>query len=123
MKNRSTQTPSLVEAYKKGTVLVNYDVTEVTVEREEGEEPLTEYEYTSVEVETPVDYSTLVSTMIREKYSPDAENAIVRKMIAIDLINDDSEKDTVRRDFAAYNEYAESCKTKARQIISELGNA
>lgn len=110
--------PALVEPYKEGTVLVNYDVTEVTVVSEE-DETRKDYLYTSVEIPTPIDYSTLVSTMIRERYSADEENAIVRKMIAIDNLDNDIDKEKVREEFRAYNDYAEQCKVKAKAVIEE----
>ena len=52
-------------------------------------------------------YELLVVTYIREKYSVNEEFAILRKHIAgIDSV-----------EFEEYNNYAEKCKTKAKEKI------
>lgn len=52
-------------------------------------------------------YEEIVSKLIREKYSLDAELAILRQ------------RDTKEDEFKAYNEYAEQCKTIAKEFIKE----
>lgn len=52
-------------------------------------------------------YESIVSQLIREKYSLDAELAILRQ------------KDVKNEEFVAYNEYAEQCKTIAKEFIRE----
>lgn len=54
-------------------------------------------------------YESLVVAMIREKYSQNEENAILRKKLA--------GLDT--GEFEAYNTYVESCKTKVKEFINE----
>lgn len=58
------------------------------------------------EVETA--YSSLVVKLVRQKYSQDEENAILRKKLAnIDTKNE----------FVTYNAYVEECKVKAKQEL------
>lgn len=54
-------------------------------------------------------YAARVSAMIRERYSVDAELAILRQ------------RDDKPEEFAAYNAYAEDCKARARAEL-ELSN-
>ena len=52
-------------------------------------------------------YEQLVRQRIRERYSVDDELAILRQ------------RDTKPEDFTVYFDYAEQCKTVARQMIAE----
>ena len=52
-------------------------------------------------------YESLVVAMIREKYSQNEENAILRKKLA-GLDNGE---------FEAYNTYVEYCKTKIKELL------
>lgn len=52
-------------------------------------------------------YESLVVAMIREKYSQNEENAILRKKLA-GLDNGE---------FEAYNTYVEDCKSKIKEIL------
>lgn len=52
-------------------------------------------------------YEEIVSQLIREKYSLDAEIAILRQ------------RDTKEDEFKAYNEFAEQCKQTAKDFIKE----
>lgn len=53
-------------------------------------------------------YGELVDSYIREKYSLSAELSILRQ------------RDTKPKEFAEYNEYAEQCKAKAKEILGIL---
>ena len=53
-------------------------------------------------------YGELVESYIREKYSISAEFAILRQ------------RDTKPEEFEEYNEYAEQCKAKAKEILGIL---
>lgn len=53
-------------------------------------------------------YGELVEQLIRKKYSVSAELAILRQ------------KDTKYVEFYEYNEYAEQCKLKAKEILGIL---
>ena len=55
--------------------------------------------------EQSVLYDELVSRLIREKYSIDDELAILRQ------------RDVKPEEFAQYNDYAEECKIKAKEIL------
>ena len=52
-------------------------------------------------------YESLVVAMIREKYSQNEENAILRKKLA-GLDNGE---------FEAYNTYVEDCKSKIKEML------
>lgn len=52
-------------------------------------------------------YEQVVIRLIRQKYSVDDEFAILRQ------------RDTKLDEFNEYNTYAEECKAKAKQIVSE----
>ena len=54
---------------------------------------------------TQADYKAKVIELIHQRYSIDDETAILRQ------------RDTKPEEFAAYNTYAEECKTKARLIV------
>ena len=51
-------------------------------------------------------YDQVVENLIRRKYSVSAELAILRQ------------RDSKQAEFKAYNEYAESCKAKAKEILN-----
>ena len=53
-------------------------------------------------------YGELVDSYIRKKYSLSAELSILRQ------------RDTKPKEFAEYNEYAEKCKAKAKEILGIL---
>ena len=53
-------------------------------------------------------YGELVDSYIREKYSLSAELSALRQ------------RDTKPKEFAEYNEYAEQCKAKAKEILGIL---
>lgn len=56
------------------------------------------------------EYDELVDNLIRERYSISQEFAILRQ------------RDTKQDEFATYNEYAEQCKARARELLSENEN-
>lgn len=56
---------------------------------------------------TKAEYAEEVSRLIRERYSLDAELAILRQ------------RDSKPQEFAAYNAYAEQCKSSARQMLDD----
>lgn len=56
---------------------------------------------------TAKEYAEEVSRLIRERYSLDAELAILRQ------------RDSKPQEFAAYNAYAEQCKSSARQMLDD----
>lgn len=51
-------------------------------------------------------YEQVVESLIRRKYTVSAELAILRQ------------RDSKQAEFTAYNEYAESCKAKAKEILN-----
>lgn len=84
------------------------------IEPVEGKKAYDEYEdiqvfipYTEEEIEQKKieRYESLVSQYIREKYSLNAELAILRQ------------RDSKPIEFQEYNDYAEQCKARAKQIL------
>lgn len=63
------------------------------------------------EVWSSISYGPLVSRLIRERYSMDAEMAILRQ------------RDTKQDEFAEYFTYCEACKAKAKVLIAEREQA
>lgn len=53
-----------------------------------------------------IDYNEEVNNMIRQRYSLSEELAILRQ------------RDTKPEEFAAYNEYAEECKSKVKAMMN-----
>lgn len=56
-------------------------------------------------------YESLVSFLVSLKYSITAEQAIIRKKLAELDTNDE---------FSTYNDYCESCKSLAKELINQL---
>lgn len=82
---------------------------------------ITEEEFNAIQAElnpplpeepviTKPNYDDLVDSLIRERYSISQEFAILRQ------------RDTKPEEFAIYNEYAEQCKVRARELLSENEN-
>lgn len=74
----------------------------------ENYEELTPAEYAAIEQQREQQqdgeaYAARVSALIRERYSVDAELAILRQ------------RDTKPAEFAAYNDFAEQCKAQAKE--------
>lgn len=83
--------------YRGGKIVYEYEV--IPDVSEEKEMPVPE-----------IPYKEQVVAKIRERYSVDDELAILRQ------------RDTKPDEFEAYNEYAESCKEKARLLIEKQNN-
>lgn len=80
----------------------------------DGETPADFEELTEADIEaehaaaeTEAAYEAEVERLIRRRYSVSAELAILRQ------------RDTKPQEFAAYNAYAEECKTQARAAVAE----
>lgn len=65
------------------------------------------YESEYIDVED-TSYDTLVHELIRDKYSQSAEFALLRQ------------REAKSAEFAAYDEYCEACKLKAKEICASL---
>lgn len=101
-------------AFSSMTALPDIPVIEVAVEE------LTPYRRE--------EYEAKVAELIRGRYTLDEELAIMRKMKALELSpalmtaddgGDGSERaDAVESEFLAYNDFAEECKAKAKELLS-----
>ena len=79
-----------------------------TVSSEDGnDETATVYSYRRAEATTPLDKGKIVNAIIREDYSQDAAEAIIRHKL-----NGDSEE------WDAFNACAEAAKVRAVEILS-----
>lgn len=76
MKQSYDHRPEALLKYSAGTTLVNYNITEVQRQITEGE-TITEWQSDTVEVHNPVTYATIVSALIRTRYTEDAVEAIM----------------------------------------------
>lgn len=61
-------------------------------------------DYEPETIQDPRPYEEIVSGLIRERYTIDAELAILRQ------------RDTKPEEFEAYNTYTEECKARAKEI-------
>ena len=105
MKTNSDVKPKQIYPLGDGTFHFNYNIEEVTVENEEGKETKS-FICDTVHV-SKVDYGTIVSAMIAEKYSLIEEIAINRQ------------RDSKYQEFQQYFDYCESCKNIARNALVE----
>lgn len=99
-KSFSAARPQTFERYDAGHILVAYNVEELT--SEEGEKS---FQFDTVLVENPT-YEEITVALIREQYDANEELALLRKQAA-----------GAECDFAAYNEFVESCKALAKSIV------
>ena len=76
MKSSYDHKPEALMKYSAVTTLVNYNVEEVQRQITEGE-TTTEWQADTVEVHNPVTYPSLVSALIRTRYTADQVEAIM----------------------------------------------
>ena len=76
MKSSYDHKPEALMKYSAGTTLVNYNVEEVQRQITEGD-TINEWQADTVEVHNPVTYSSLVSALIRTRYTADQVEAIM----------------------------------------------
>lgn len=103
MKTSSNVRPQQIYPLGDDTFHFNYNIEEVFVENEEGEETKS-FICDTVHV-SKVDYGTIVSAMIAEKYSLIEEIAINRQ------------RDSKLQEFQQYFDYCENCKSIVRESL------
>lgn len=103
-KSFSAAKPQRFVVYDNERTLVSYNVVE-----KEGEENL--YEFDTIVIKGEPTKENLVNSLLREKYSQSEVEAIMRHKL-----NGDAGADT---EFAAFNAFAEECKSIANAILSE----
>ena len=95
--------PKTFIQYTNNTTLINYNVVQSTRTIEDREEIIYTCKYIIV---NKVDKDNIVDTLIRDKYSLSQELAILRQ------------RDTKPEEYSEYNDYAESCKRIADNILT-----
>lgn len=100
MKSISNERPDILQDLGDGSFHFNYNIKEVETITEEGVIHKS-FNYDTVHVNNN-NYDTIVSAMIREKYSSEEEFAIQRQ------------RDTKPDEFKAYFDYCEQCKLIAK---------
>lgn len=102
-KSFSTTRPEKVAQYDHSHVILSYNIVEVeaTEDREAG------FEFDTLIV-AKAEKGTIVSALIRERYTVDDELALQRQ------------RDTKPDEFTEYNTFAEACKAEADRIIGSL---
>lgn len=97
MRSLSDERPRTQVEWSKGMVAINYNITEQTIETQEGEER-TQFSFDTIVINKNASYAELVDAMVREQYTISDELAILRQ------------RDDKPEEFATYNTFVESCK-------------
>lgn len=108
MKSNSNIKPSTIESVGNGSYNVNYNIIESVI-TESGIERLS-YDYETVTVWGKPTYESVVSEIIKEKYSYDFREAAVRKGIA----------DANDKDYVAFNNFAEQTKIVVKDLLNNV---
>lgn len=104
MKSNSNLKPNTIEAVGNGSYNVNYNVSESVI----GDNTL--YDYEVVNVWGLPTYESVVSEIIREKFSYDFREAAIRK--GISNPNDP--------DYIAFNDFAENTKLMVKDLLRNV---
>ena len=104
MKSNSNIKPNTIEAVGNGRYNVNYNVTESVI----GDSTL--YDYEVITVCGYPTYYTVVSEIIKEKYSYDFREAAIRKGIANPL----------DEDYIEFNNFAEQTKVMVKEMLRNV---
>ena len=104
MKSNSNINPNTIEAVGNGSYNVNYNVSESVI----GDSTL--YDYEVVNVWGLPTYQSVVSEIIKEKYSYDFREAAIRKGIANPL----------DEDYVDFNNFAEQTKVMVKELLRNV---
>lgn len=104
------------EAVGNGNWLYRWDIQEEQVERENGEEPVTQYSCYEVTVNGNLTYEKCVSAVIRASYSEEEELAMINKFNSYNngIISDNS----IVEEYKAYLSYVADVK---QTVKNDLG--
>jgi len=107
MKANANTRPEDIIRCKKVTI-VNYNIKEVTITDMDGE-PRQTYNYDCVEIGKEITRDKLISAIIRDKYSEDAELALLHNKM-------------VSKDLAEYEEYEEyqAFRAEIKVMVDEI---
>lgn len=108
MKSNSDIKPNEIEAVGDGSYRVNYNIME-SVTTDEGIERKS-FDYDTVAVWGFPTYDTVVSEIIKEKYSYNFREAAIRKGITNQNDND----------YVAFNTFAESTKLMVKELLKNV---
>jgi hypothetical protein len=107
MKSNSDVRPSILQDLGDGSWHYNFNIKEVPVTTESGEEK-TAFEYETVHIWGKPDYVKIVTAIISEQYSKDDEIALINKGI----------EDRDNADYMAYREWINSVKTMIKNDLN-----
>lgn len=102
--------PSICETYSYGKCLINYNITET--KKQIDDDVITEWECDQVIVDQPLDYGTLVSAIIRKKYSADSIEAII--------LNYGDGDEVHTQEYVELQEYRREAKNIAKDILNNI---
>lgn len=103
MKSQSNKKPPIFHDLKDGTLYYNYNINEVSVVSENGEES-TIFHYETVHVNS-IAYDIIVSAIIREEYDIDRELSILRQ------------REDKAEQFLRYNSFCEGVKKMVKNDL------
>ena len=106
MKTQSNSIPEPNENAGRGHYYANMNVHEIEIPpMEEGGDPHIAYEYDCIDSTGYPTYGSVVTALIRERYTESDELAIQRQ------------RDTKPEAFQEYNDFCEACKAEARPVF------
>lgn len=105
MKSNSNINPNTIEAVGNGSYNVNYNITKSLII--DGNIQCESYDYETITVWGYPTYDTVVSEIIKEKYSYGFREAAIRK--GISNLNDP--------DYIAFNNFAEQTKLMVKELL------
>lgn len=108
MKSNSNINPNTIEAVGNGSYNVNYNVIESSII--DGVVQSKSYDYETVTVFGFPTYESVVSHIIKEKYSYDFREAAIRKGIANPL----------DEDYIEFNNFAEQTKVMVKELLRNV---
>ena len=105
MKSNSDDRPFVFHPLGDGSWHYNYNIKEVLITTQDGEEK-TIFDYETVHFWGNPEYATLVSLVIREKHSVDSEIAILRQ------------RESKPEQFEEYNMFCEEVKSMVKNDLN-----
>lgn len=108
MKSNSNIKPSTIEAVGNGSYNVNYNVVESVITENDVER--LSYDYDTVTVWGKPTDESVVSEIIKNRYTYDFREAAVRKGIA----------DSNDKDYVAFNTFAENTKIMVKELLQNV---